>query len=129
MTPKFTGKITDGKFIPERLDGFKLWLSTLEGEIVTVVVRKPVKDRSNQQNKYYFGCLIPLLGDHIGYDAESMHQALKMLFLVDRTREPATIRSTASLSTVEFEDYTRRIREWASMELSVYLPLPNEYDF
>jgi hypothetical protein len=36
-------------------------------------------------------------------------------------------RSTATLSTLEMEDYLARVREFASMELGCYIPEPNEY--
>lgn len=38
-------------------------------------------------------------------------------------------RSTTELSTIEFEKYLEDIRRWASMKLSCYIPLPNEYDY
>jgi hypothetical protein len=36
------------------------------------------------------------------------------------------IKSTTKLSTVEFEDYMESIRRFASMELSLWIPEPNE---
>jgi hypothetical protein len=36
------------------------------------------------------------------------------------------VMSTTELSTVEFNDYTDKIREWANNFLNLQLPLPNE---
>jgi hypothetical protein len=41
---------------------------------------------------------------------------------------PPTVRSTSDLSTIEFEEYCSKIRMWASKELGVYIPSPNEPD-
>jgi hypothetical protein len=36
------------------------------------------------------------------------------------------VKSTTELSTVQFNDYTEQIREWANSYLNLQLPLPNE---
>lgn len=36
------------------------------------------------------------------------------------------VKSTTELSTVEFNDYTEKIRQWANEFLNLQLPLPNE---
>jgi len=38
------------------------------------------------------------------------------------------VRSTTSLSTVEWEDYMSKIRMWASSEHECYIPKPNQVD-
>jgi hypothetical protein len=59
-----------------------------------------------------------------------MHEVLKAMFLWAEKEVAGQVvrysRSTAGLSTIEFEDFCGRIREWASVSLSVFLPLPNE---
>jgi len=41
-------------------------------------------------------------------------------------KEVEVPKSTAELTTKEFEEYTTSIRQWASQELGVYIPTPNE---
>lgn len=41
-------------------------------------------------------------------------------------KEVSTVRGSAMLSTVEFEKFMTDIRQWASYELGIYIPLPNE---
>ena len=80
---------------------------------------------SLNQNKYYWGIIIKMLGDEFGYIAEEMHDALRMRFLQTHTDKLPTIKSTKKLSTKEFEEYLSKIRQWAS-EQGTFLPLPNE---
>ena len=81
--------------------------------------------RSLNQNKYYWGVIIKMLGDEFGYIAEEMHDALRMRFLQVHTNKLPTIKSTTELSTKEMEEYLSKIRQWASEE-GIFLPLPNE---
>ena len=85
------------------------------------------KQRSLSENNYYWGVVIPLLCDWSGYSPEEMHDAIKHRFLFDFDKKLglARIGSTASLSTVEFENLMKKIREWASHE-GVFIPEPNE---
>lgn len=91
------------------------------------------KNRSNDQNSYYHGVVIKLLSEHTGYDEDDMHEILKSLFLSDRERlmwdkrkKVTRVKSTSTLTTVEFEQYLDKVRKWAAAELGVYIPLPNE---
>lgn len=93
-------------------------------------------NRSIQQNKYYFGVVLEVLSEDTGYHVEELHEILKALFLsraMDiRTKKGnekvTTVRSTADLTTVEFEEYIERIRQWASSELAIWIPEPHEQD-
>ena len=109
-------------------------------EIVEVVVR-PYTDkspRSNQQSRYYWGVVIPLISDYTGYTKDEIHEILKHLFLAEmleiksKDGEQHKIRiakSTTDLNTTEMEDFLSNIRQWAAMELGVFVPTPNEADY
>jgi hypothetical protein len=130
LAPAFNGDIDDtGKLRVCGVDRFKAYLKTLAGARVRIVVSRAKKDRSLSQNSYYHGVIVYRLAMEFGYDEPSMHEALKWQFLRVEDRGPIpTVRSTTDLSTVEFEDYLSRIREWASMEFGIVLPLPNEVE-
>ena len=94
-----------------------------------------VKTRSSSQNKYYWSCIVQTLSDETGYDTNEMHEIIKRRFLTDyKTFESKngnivdleTSKSTASLTTVEFEALMTRIRVWASQTLNIFLQEPNE---
>lgn len=90
--------------------------------------------RSTQQNKFLHGVVIPVLAEHLGYSSEEMKEILKVKFLsetrvIDTVHGPAEIeyiKPTSSLSTVEFEIFLEKIRQWGSADLGCLVPLPNE---
>jgi len=88
------------------------------------------KNRSCQQNRAYFGIVVKMIADHLGYDKEDMHKALAEKFLgVEEVEINGTLyyvgKSTKNLSTVEFNEYTDRIRRWAA-EQGFSIHEPNE---
>lgn len=93
------------------------------------------RKRSLDQNAYYQGPVIGILAEYCGNSHDEMHEILKQKFLsrlaivINKNGEKEEIRisrSTADLSTVEFEEYLKRIKTWASSDLSIYIPDPNE---
>jgi len=129
MIPIFLGIVKEGKFHFYARDKFDQYLQTLDGKQVNLIVNLPRKYRSNNENRYYWGVVIKLLSENTGYNENEMHDALRMLFLRDDSKKIPTLRSTTSLSTVEFEDYLMKIRMWSDQELSCFIPLPNEVDY
>jgi hypothetical protein len=124
----FTGTFHDGDFIPA--DPFK-WADVAgkcEDEAVIVTVQKYYGARSSAQNRYYFGVVVELISDHTGYRPDEVHDAIKMKFLIKPAEEgkPTTLRSTSSLNTAQFEELMTQVREWASQEMGLFIPAPNE---
>lgn len=60
-------------------------------------------------------------------------QLLELKWVVLETKSgPKEIeieRSTTDLNTKEFEDVMTKVRQWASLEMSVWIPEPNEVPF
>lgn len=131
MTPIWTGHVrTDGKWELDDPEGFRGHLVTFAGKPIEVVVRKLRAQRSNPQNNYYWGAVIEPLAEHLGYEAEELHDLMRVRFLSERDErgDVAHIRSTTKLTTTEFEDYLERIRRWAAEFHEFYIPLPNEVE-
>ena len=92
------------------------------------------KNRSNPQNKYYWGVIVQTLSDELGYTRNEIHDLIKYRFLSTpdivkgRTGQVMLQRtkSTTELDTKSFESLMSEIREWASIELGIYLQEPNE---
>jgi hypothetical protein len=93
------------------------------------------KSRSDQQNKYYWGCVVQILSDELGYTQEEVHEIIKDKFLCVRVplKNPKGLeifgwikKSTTSLDTKEWEEFMTKIREWASQVLGIWIPEPNE---
>lgn len=92
------------------------------------------KDRSNNQNRYYWGVVVNELSEHTGFTPDEVHEILKHKFLwkvlfvkaKSGTDKVLVGKSTAQLTTAEFENFMRDVRQWASIELGVWIPEPNE---
>jgi hypothetical protein len=130
------GTIEGGKLKLADRPKFQCAANALEGKEVRLTIeRKPVprKNASDQQRRYYWAVICQIIGDSIGCTPEEAHDSLKAKFLSSVfERDGGTftvIHSTEALSTIEREDYHRNIREWASLFLKAYIPLPNEVEF
>jgi hypothetical protein len=96
-----------------------------------IIHGKFTSNRTSPQNRYYWGVVISILCEHTGFTNEEMHEVLKYKFL---RRESITkdekhferSASTAELDTIEFIKYISDIVVWASSELSLQIPEPNE---
>lgn len=128
MNPIFIAKIKNGKIEFNNLLQFTDYLKTIEGKEVEVIVRKWKEGRSGNQNRYMWGVAYQLISDTTGYTSEEVHDAMRMMFLLDRDRKVPTLKSTASLTTVEMEKYLDSIRQWAAETMSCFIPLPNEVE-
>lgn len=92
------------------------------------------KNRSNPQNKYYWGCVVQILSDELGYTPNEIHEIIKYKFLTSKlpietkkTRvNVGILKSTTDLDTKEFEELMSKVRQWASIELGIYITEPNE---
>jgi hypothetical protein len=113
------------------------------GKDIEVIFRRPRKQRSNEQNRYYWGAVIPAilqgfrdLGNDVQpgnpEDAEVIHQYLKARFLPPREVADAAGEahrlpgSTAGLSTAQFMDYIAAVQQFAAEYLNVNIPDPGE---
>lgn len=95
-----------------------------------------MNSRSNQQNRYYFGLVIPLIQQgikHLGTDItkEECHEFLKAKFnaqelVNEETGEYIQIpRSTTALNKEQFCEYISKIQQFASEFLNVVIPDPS----
>lgn len=130
------GKIEGGKLTLADRPKFQCAANALEGKEVRLTMeRKPAprKNSSDPQRRYYWAVICQIVGDNIGISPEDAHDSLKAKFLsstIEREGQSfVVVKSTESLSTIEREDYHRDVREWASVFLKVYIPLPNEVEF
>ena len=126
---KFVGVVDQGKLIISDRHGFDNYIASLSGEVeVSVQKRQQRKDRSNKQNRYYYGVICGVVSSETGYDKDEVHEIMKSKFLKSyktiKGKEYRYIKSTTMLSTKEFEEYMDQCRQWAAMELSLYIPEP-----
>jgi len=126
IKPLFYGKVIKGKLELDHPEAVKEHIKLFDNSDVQIIIEKRKKQRTTKQNAYYWGVIVPTLGDEFGYDKDEMHDALKWQFL--RKEDDGwipTVRSTADLSTSEWEDYMSRIRTWAAVEYNINIPEPD----
>ena len=86
------------------------------------------ENRSSNQNSYYWGVLIKSIAEHCGYFSNDeywdVHCEMKRMFLPRHGK--LNIASSSKLTTIDFEEYQSKIRMFASKELNLYIPKPNE---
>jgi len=85
--------------------------------------------RSQKQNKYYWGVVLKIMSDEIGYLPDECHQLMQIQFLKYESNGEWFVKSTTKLNTKEMEIYLENVRRFAAMELSCFVPLPGETEF
>jgi hypothetical protein len=119
-------------------ENVKAWKQHLEslpdGRYRVSIVR--ANRRSTQQNRYYWGLVIPILKQafyDLGHDlsAEDVHDFLKAKFnskeiVNEETGEAISVPiSTTNLNKEDFGIYIEEIQRFAAMFLNVNIPDPN----
>jgi len=123
-------KIEKSQIIFANPENFAIDKAKLEGKEVVLSLDIRRKNRSINENRYLFGVVLPLIAEHLGYqdnDLESLWATIKLE--VGHYQEIGKLNvplPTKTLNTKEFEELMSRIRTWASAELGVYVPCPNE---
>ena len=131
----FVGTVEQGKLRVDFQANFERWLMTLEGQRVTIEVKKFRKKRTLPQMKYYFGVVIEHLLEPMGYrkdEKEKVHQIMKYRFLRtidDNGNEYVpTLSEITKVDTVKMGDYLEQIKMFAAQELNTYIPDADEND-
>jgi hypothetical protein len=122
----FVGTVEKGVLRVDLPSNFERWLMTLEGQRVTIEVKKFRKNRTDAQNKYWWGVVIDILSKHTGYEPEEMHDAIKIKFMPVERAGLIAGKSTARLTTIEFMELIERVQRWAAQDLQCYIPDPSE---
>jgi len=128
MSPIFRAIISTGKVVFDNLGLFNDYLTLLEGKNVDVIVRRHKKDRTLPQNRYLWAVCYKLISDHTGYTVDEIHDSMRAMFLIDNLGKFPVVRSTTSLDTVAFTAYVESIRQFASEDLGIVIPDPEEVD-
>jgi hypothetical protein len=113
-------------------------LKSVEGQNILITIQKQKKTRSNPQNAFYYGVVVPIMQQCLkdaGYlmTNEQIHEMLKLKFLKEsilvneQTGEYLErIKSTTELSTIEFMEYILEIQKFAVEYFNTEIPSPNE---
>lgn len=121
-------------------DGFHEHLIPLEGrDNLQLIVKRKVKPRSRQIEKYYHAVPIRMIAAEMGITDEEAHDMCKNMFLREEKsyerKDGVMVRYTRTGSTTElgdkryYEYVFDEVVPWASRELNLYIPHPNEADW
>lgn len=119
----------------EHSEDLRAVLQRFDGQEILVEISKLPMKRSERQNKYYFGLVVPyfqaIWKEAIGGLTKDMtHEMLKHNFLPMDIISPSTgktvriCRSTRDLSTKEFSEYLDACRAYYLHETGEPIPLP-----
>ncbi len=134
LKPKFPAMVAEGKLTfrnPVAVHAF-IWKFRPEDEL-TVTIEKRTLPRSNQQNKYYWGAVLPVIAQETGHTEEELHEIYKRMFLPRKTikykdHEYPVPGSTTDCDISDFTAYVERVRAEAAT-LGINVPAPNEIEY
>lgn len=129
--------VTNGKLIRNRnliLDA----INSYEGKELLITFEKPKKQRSNGQNRFYYGVVLPIVksclknAGHV-LSIKQTHDLIKLkflketLFINESTGEVVErIKSTTELSTSQFMEFLFEINQFTLEYFNTSIPEPNE---
>lgn len=134
----FYGELVNNEFTMHNRDRFLKYIGKMSGQDKTKPVRikmtveKVRKTRSEQQNRYYWGVVVAMIADELGYnpwERQEVHNALKLAVrggLGDKRLQVPV--STSTMNTLEFSEYVEDCRRWSALHLNINIPDPNQIE-
>lgn len=103
-------------------------LESLAGHDVEIVIRKKRRQRSIDQNAYWWAVPVRLLAEHCGYTDDQMHYALLGECFGYRVgpkgHDVPNVVSSSQLTTEEFTRLIEWALVWGPTEMGVEIPPP-----
>ncbi len=125
-----------------KLDEAKLleWVKKQKPWVYEISAKRLYKDRTDLQNRYYWGVVVRILSVELWYTPEEIHELLKDKLLTVRTKIAWTrkrlkrTKSTTELTTIEFNKFIEEIINYFMYRSAqdkkggikwIEIPLPN----
>jgi hypothetical protein len=135
---KYYSRVVNGKIAEGVALSIRDTIVKAEGKNLVITIKEQGKWRSDKQNAYYWGVVIPAIKDLFEVVGTSLtpedvhcflkeHVAgmMKVILLPDGGRR-VIVESSAKLTTVEWENYMEKVRAWAA-QWDLVIPEPNEH--
>jgi hypothetical protein len=139
MKVTITTSVVDGKMTSNR-ELLSKTMCSFEGMDVDITIEKHRRKRSNPQNSYLHGAVLPIirnrlieLGINEAQSKEWVFDFVKANCLVTEIVNKETgevlksLGKSSALATWEFNEFIERIQQYCSDKLSLYIPNPGEY--
>jgi len=126
--PIFGGVVEQGVLRHDNPSAFSRYLQTLKGRVDVIVKRRrPI--RSDNQNRWWHGVILPLIAEETGNDPETVCLVFRTKFLPRRTikwgkKHISVPLSTADLDKNEFGEFIEQVRAHSAQELGITIPDP-----
>jgi hypothetical protein len=120
------GTIKNGKLIIYNQERWQKDLNYFEDKPVEVTISRKKVNRSNEQNRYYWGVVLNLIEEETGQNSHELHEIFRNNFLDYEENGLKRSKSTTELTTIEFMEYLTKIIRWAFDFLNLDIPSPNE---
>lgn len=127
---KFFGQIKKGKLIFFNREDFNRWIAVQKDMHVTIVIGEQNDKRTVLQNKLWWQAMT-ILGNHLGYTKEEMHDIAKFKLLKREKVDDNTgeifeyLESTTKLTKESFAEVYNHLQIWSS-QLGCYIGNENE---
>ena len=112
------------------LERFYNKLKKLDPGAYSVFVTDVKRQRSIEQNAYWWAVVVPILAAELGNNKEEMHTILCYKFLpVMVTVDGEEVRAygtTSGLTVKQFGELIEEVQQWAIQEMNIYIPNPGE---
>jgi hypothetical protein len=138
MKTTITTSVVDGKMTTNR-SVLSQAMSAFNGMEVDITIERHKRKRSNPQNSYLHGAVLPIirnrlieLGINEAQSKEWVFDFVKANCLVTEVVNMETgevlksLGKSSALSTWEFNEFVERIQQYCSEKLSLYIPNPGE---
>jgi hypothetical protein len=120
------GTIKNGKLIIYNQERWQKDLNYFEDKPIEVTISRKKVNRSNEQNRYYWGVVLNLIEEETGQNSHELHEIFRNNFLDYEENGLKRSKSTTELTTIEFMEYLTKIIRWAFDFLNLDIPSPNE---
>jgi hypothetical protein len=140
---EFISKIEKGKLTFLNEEKVKSFISSIEGKDVVIDIKKHKKNRSNAQNRWYWGIALKKITQDLYniqgelFTKEEIHAYHKSVVIASKFNTLNVLGkeilifndvSTKSMNTIQFNDFKQTIQNhWAVRNIDI--PDPNEENF
>jgi hypothetical protein len=137
MKTTLTIDVTELGMTIQDINQIKQIFEQYKGKKIDVTIEKHKRKRSNPQNAYLHGVVIPMVTQGINEHGNTITQLqtkdlLKSMFLsidtpISDDGEYVTItQNTSGLDTTAFNEFIEKVQQWSAEMLGIIIPEPNE---
>lgn len=131
INPTFQATIKNGVVTLLDPGRYRNYVRSRRDGLYEIVLRRPKKIRSLEQNAYFHGVAVKIFSEETGIGFLEAKELFKTMFLkkeiMVRGRPFTIVQHSAELKTIDFNKFVKEIQKFAA-EFSINIPDPNEID-